>query len=102
MVFGNSSRIAVLESWKTDHDNDCERRYVRIDSKLDGLDKQLDAQTADFRLALRELATEQAAARSGIYALLWSAVGGIILLLLTGMSVLIYNLLPTLHAAGHI
>lgn len=98
MIFGHDSRLAVLESWKTNHDNDCERRYVRIDSKLDGLDKQLDAQTADFRMAIKEYALEQAAARRGIYGLLWSAVGGIMLLLITGMSILLYNLLPTLHA----
>jgi hypothetical protein len=96
-MFVSSSRVAVLESWKALHDDACEKRYIRIDDKLDKIDGQFDSQTSEFRAALKEHSIEQAAARRGIYKLLWTAVGSLIVMLVTGMATLIYNLLPTLH-----
>src|SRR5271170_4247993 len=96
-MFRNHSRLSVLESWKLDHDRDCERRYVRIDDKLDKIDGQFDTQTTEFREALKEHSKEQASSRRGIYKLLWTAVGSTLLLLITALATLVYNLLPTLH-----
>lgn len=96
-MFGQTARLAVLEDWRNKHDNDCERRYVRIDDRLEKIDRKFDEQTVEFRMALKDHSTEQATARRGIYALLWTAVGALLILLITALFTVVYNLLPALH-----
>ena len=91
-MFGNgtNSRIAVLESWKADHDHDCERRYVAIESKLEKIEQKFEGQTSDIRLAFKEHSL-------GIFKLLWT----VLTMLIVAMATLLYNLIPGLHLAGH-
>jgi hypothetical protein len=95
------SRLAVLEDWKRDHDDDCERRYVRIDNKLDRFDQRFEAQSLDFRAALRDSDREKSQSLRGIYALLWSACGALLVMLLVGIATLFLTLLPSIHTLPH-
>lgn len=83
---GTNSRLSVLESWKADHDHDCERRYVAIERKLEKIEEKFEGQTNEIRLAFKEHS-------SGIFRLLWT----VLTMLITAMAVLIYNLVPGLH-----
>lgn len=92
-LFFDPVREALVE-----HKVECRERYAAIDNKLEQLPRRLAEQDVEMRRLFEIQEAKRASSMRGIYALLWTVTGSVVLLLITGMSILIYGLLPNLHA----